>query len=92
MPLIGSLRGLLWGALALYSLHLAWNAIWYSALAWLNTPGAWSPNPVFLPLYMTVAYLAMVLLAYRRLVLARRGTHVPALLEPLSQRRPSLIG
>jgi hypothetical protein len=86
-----SMDRLLWGCVGIYALHEAFNVIWHSALAWIRVPGAWAPNPAQIQVYAALTYLAMLGLALRRLLLARRGVYVPALLEPLERKLFSTI-
>jgi uncharacterized membrane protein YsdA (DUF1294 family) len=82
----------LWISITIFAVLGGFNAIWLSALAWVNIPGAWSPRPWQTQLYSVLALFGMSALAYRRLLLARRGVRVPALLEPLEpQQRASLL-
>lgn len=71
---------LLWGALALFALRAAMGA-WLPLLPWTARPSSAAT------VLTAVAVGAMVALAARRLVLARRGARVPSLMEPLWPHR-----
>jgi len=83
---------ILWSCLTIYSFHSVLNVIWFSALVWLHIPGMWSPRPVEIALYTAATYLVVYGLVSYRLHLARRGVHVPGLLEMPTRPVPSLIG
>lgn len=81
----------LWMCLALYTAVLTINVGLFSALAWVDIPGAWTPPPGSSQTYTLVGYILMIALAHRRLALARRQQRVRSLLEPLpSERRLNL--
>lgn len=82
----------LWLLLAVYALHLAFNIVWLSALTGFFVPNEWYPSPKAMQIYALAAYAAMIALVVRRLLHARRGIPVPALLEPLEVRRTSVFG
>lgn len=71
---------LLWGALALFALRAAGGA-WLPLLPWTARPSSAATA------LTAVTVGAMVALAARRLALARRGTRVPSLMEPLWPHR-----
>lgn len=81
---------LLWAALGLYAFMLTLNVVFMLAFAAKDDASAWSPPAWVLPAYRSVLTWLMVALAARKLVLARRGTPVPALLESGS-RRPAAM-
>lgn len=86
-----SLDRLLWVFLLLYALRQSWNAIWFSAFGWA-APAGWVPSQATYEIAGIAAWMAMCLLAYHRLRLARRGIPVPALLEPFRSRDDSIMG
>jgi hypothetical protein len=81
----------LWLSVLVYAISIGLNVFSYSALAWLSVDGAWSPPPEFLQVSLVLAHAAMVWLAARRLQLDRRGVEVGSLLEPLQQKRLSVL-
>lgn len=83
---------LLWLCFVIYAIAMALNVVFVSALAWIGVFGAWSPSPALTRVHPLIAYTAMLILALRRLSLARRDIPVPALLEPLTERRISTLG
>lgn len=83
---------LLWTCIAIYAFILALGILWYAAMAWINTPGAWAPSPRHMHLYRTVLIAGMVGVAYYRLRLLRRGIPVPPLLQSSVGARSSLLG
>ena len=82
---------ILWLTLAVYAFHAALNVAAFSALAWFRVPGAWTPPPKYVALFIAVTYLVMLVLTLRRSRLARRGVAVPALLEQTRAPTP-LVG
>ncbi|HEV2126862.1 MAG TPA: hypothetical protein VGW38_29265 [Chloroflexota bacterium] len=82
----------LWLCLSLYALMLALNVGWYSAMAWLDVPGAWVPTSMHMQMCRQVAYLGMLAFVLRRLVLARRGVQVPAFTDPEPEPEFSTFG
>jgi len=84
-----SMDRFLWLALATYAVQQSFNAIWTSALAWENMPGGWAPRPWMFPAQMALLGCVMLAIALRRYQLARRGVHVPSLLEPLMAKQVS---
>lgn len=83
---------LLWIALVIFTAHELFDVAWYSALAWSDVPGAWRPSPTYIHLYASVAYLLMIVLADRRIRLARRGVRVPGLIELPERATSSMLG
>lgn len=81
----------LWICLAVYAFHVALNVVWTTALTWYFVPGSWYPPPYAMFFHVIGAYLVMMVFARRRLSLARSGTPVPALLEPLPDERFSSL-
>ncbi len=82
----------LWLTLAIFALHLAFNVIWFSALAWAGISGVWSPSPWQIQMYAVIAYGLMLALALHRLVLARQRVRVASALEFLERPRFSSLG
>lgn len=82
-----ALDRLLWLCLGVYALADAISVVWFSALAWVEVDGAWSPSPWHGQLYHLAVYGVMLWLALRRLALAREQSPVPAPLEPLAPPR-----
>lgn len=76
----------LWAALGVYAFSLALNVLWFAAFSRVGMPGQWAPRPWEIQLYRVVLFGLMALLALHRLRLARRGTRVPALVEPPPSR------
>jgi hypothetical protein len=83
---------LLWVALVIFTAHELFDVAWYSALAWSDVPGAWRPSPTYIHLYASVAYLLMIVLAVRRVRLARKGIKVPGLIELPERATSSMFG
>lgn len=82
---------LLWLALVIFTVHELFDVTMYSALAWGGVPGAWRPSPMYIHLYASVAYAAMITIAVRRARLAGRGVKVSGLLDPPAKPPASLI-
>lgn len=82
---------LLWCSLALYAIRQALNALWWSGAAWIRVPDAWHTSPREIQIYSFFFWVAMLLTAAYRLLLARRGIRVPTLLEVAPRREPHLI-
>lgn len=76
---------LFWFAIALYGFALALNILWTSALTGINF--TWVPSPRHMHAYRLVTTLGMLGIAWRRLLLARRGVAVPSLLGPITAGR-----
>jgi hypothetical protein len=72
---------ILWMSLCVYGFHVAIGSLWHSALAWMGVPDASHPPVWVIAMLDAAAAWAMVGLAGRALVLARRGVYVPALFE-----------
>lgn len=87
-----SLDRVLWFALFIHAVRQSWNALWSSAFAWADVPGAWVPSAVGTHMIAIGAWSLMAALAYHRLRLARRGIPVPALLELTRARDASMMG
>lgn len=81
-----SMDRLLWLALSIHALKQSFNAIWFSAFAWIDIPGGWAPRPWTIQTQMAVLGCLMLAIAVRRYQLARRGVHVPSLLEPFTAK------
>lgn len=88
----GTMDRLLWVALTVYATRQALNVLSFSAIAWGEVPGTWSPSPVHIAATGTVLWAVLLALALRRLALAGRGQPSPALLEPLAGRAHSTLG
>jgi hypothetical protein len=83
---------MLWVILLFHALTLAFNAIWFTALAWLGIPGMWAPRPWQVQAYMVLFLCLKLGMSLWRLVRARHGVPVPALLdliEPTKSRTPA---
>ena len=76
---------LLWTAVALYAFSLSLSAIWTSALVGMDSPGSWTPPPVFMHVFRAVLGLGMVLIAAWRLSLAGKNVPVRSLLEGMDR-------
>ena len=87
-----SIDRLLWICVGLYAFRQVLNVLFLSAMSWIRVPGAWAPQPVHLQIFAMVGYLLMAVIAAHRLRLARRGVHVPGLLEMPARTTPSMIG
>jgi hypothetical protein len=83
---------LLWIALMIFTVHELLDVAWYSALAWSDVPGAWSPPTVYLHMYASVAYMLMIVVVARRIRLARQGVKVPGLIELPERATRSMLG
>lgn len=83
---------LLWAALGVYAVRQTLNVISFSALAWLDVPGTWTPHPAHAQAIGVACYVIMIGIAVHRLQLAQRGLAVPSLLEPPAQRKFSTLG
>lgn len=83
---------LLWVGLVIFTVHELLDIPWFSAMAWADVPGAWRPSAKYIHLYASVAYLLMILVAERRVRLARKGVRVPGLLEFPQRAVGSMIG
>jgi hypothetical protein len=70
----------LWACMCAYSVQVALNVFWYSALTGFFH-GGWYPPPGLMKSYTLASYLLGLAVAHRRLALARRGVGVPGLLE-----------
>ena len=88
----GAIDRLLWVALAVNGFRQALNVIWTSAMAWLDTPGAWVPSSREMQVYACASLLIMVVLAFRRLHLAENGVPVSGLLDLEARPRSSMLG
>lgn len=84
-----SMDRLLWVALFAHAMSQALNAIWFSAIAWRRVPGSWAPRTWTIQAEMAVLGCLMLAIAVHRYRFARRGVHVPTLLEPLMAKRVS---
>lgn len=82
---------LLWCALAAQGFRSIIGVIFLAAMAWLETPGTWSPPYWAIELCRFVLAGIMAGCAVRRYVLARRRASVPGLLPPSRQLQPSLM-
>lgn len=82
---------LLWLCIGIYSVHSVFDVLWYSALAWVSVPGAWVPSFAEVQLIGAIAYALMIVVALRRLSLARRAVPVGGILEPPAAAAPSLL-
>ncbi len=81
-----------WGVLAIYGFMLALNVVWLAALAFIDTPEAWSPSPRYVHMYRTVLLLVMLAITVRRYLLARRRVRVSGLMDfGSAPARPGLI-
>lgn len=82
----------LWVSLAAYALRDGLNGLWFSAMAWLEVHGVWAPSRLLIGQNFVISilvYSAMIGFGLHRLLLARRGVHVPSLLEPLTAKQVS---
>lgn len=70
-----------WGLLAIYGFMLALNVVSLAALAFIQTPGAWSPSPRYVHIYRLALLAVMLGVTVRRYLLARRGERVPGLMD-----------
>lgn len=82
----------LWAMIAVYAVAHATDVIWLSALSWLGTPGVWTPNLVYLQVFLLAGGVATLLVALRRLQLARRNVPVAGPLESLDSASVRTIG
>lgn len=82
----------LWLCLGAYALQQSWNVSLYSALAWVEFPGAWTPSPWMMQAYRVTIYTMMISLVLRRLALARRQLPVPSMLATLVPQQISTLG
>jgi hypothetical protein len=89
---LGTMDRLLWAALTVYATRQAVNVLSYSAIAWIQVPGAWSLSPRYIASTGAVLWAVLLALALRRLALAGRGQPSPALLEPFAGRAHSTLG
>jgi hypothetical protein len=76
----------LWSALAVYGFTSVFSVIFLSAMAWLDTDGAWTPPSWAIHAMRVALASGMVAIVHRRLQLARRGTRVQGLLPPPRRR------
>jgi hypothetical protein len=72
---------LLVGLLCVFGLRQALSGLWTAAFTWLEQSNAWCPSCGSLKIMGLILYSAMIALAVYRLILARRGVYVPALIE-----------
>lgn len=77
----------LWLSVCIYTVTLVLNVVWFTAMAWIDQPGAWSPLRYGLHLYTIAAKLLMIGAVARKLALVRRGRLAPDVLAPLPGRR-----
>ncbi len=81
---------LLWVALAIFAVHEMLDVAWYSALAWSDVAGAWSPKPRYIHMYASLAYLLMIIVSVRRMRLADKEVEVGGFIEPPDRIATSL--
>lgn len=84
-----SMDRLLWLALSVHAVKQSFNAIWLLAASWFDLAGNWEPRPWTIQAQMALLGCLTLTIAARRYQLARRGVHVPSLLEPLMARTPA---
>lgn len=88
---LGTMDRILWIALVVYATRQAINVVSFSALAWFQVPGAWSPSPQHIAWIGALHWALLLGLARHRLRLAARGERTPPLLEPLAGRTHSTL-
>jgi hypothetical protein len=88
----GAIDRLLWIGLAINGVRQALNVVWTSALVWSDTPGVWKPSVSTMQIYACAVLVVMIILAMKRLRLARKGVAVAGLFDALSSPQPRMLG